>query len=233
MTALLEAGANANEVDNWGVSILGWSLEGTVDSLKALLDFVPTNGNSKCDVNMINVTGGKSPLDRAIELNNIPMVEVLRGLGAMTLKEMMDKSGKGGCGKLLPSNVQNVMDKFNMSEAEAGLALASRGGRLDWTLSEVSKVAFPKPHDIVTMSALKSYGGRSTIVYRNSDNWIHSDEVDGGEYAVGYMHSLNRQCVTDNKVHVTWQYGQKHASYHCVENDRNSELRFAPYNYIQ
>jgi len=231
--ALLDANANPNEVDNWGASILMWGLEGTVESLKVLLEYMPSNPDNQCDVNMISVNGGKSPLDKAIDLQNSSIIELLKGLGAMTSREMMEKSGKGGCGKLLQSNIQKVMDKFQMTEAEAGLALSSRNGRLDWTLSESSKEAFPRPHDVVTMDALKRGRGHSVMVYRNSNNWSHSDEVDGGELSVGYTHNLNRQCVIDNKVNVTWHRAQKTVHYHNIENEMNSELRFAPYYYVQ
>ena len=249
VTSILKAGADPNTMDNWGETIISWAIEGTLGGVKALLDFdigqrhtnsrqqATPPGYSNCDVNQVDLNRARTPLDKAIEKNNPELIRLITERGGLTLTEMGERV-KGGCAKILTSNLAQVMKKFTLSREEAGLALSvKQGGRLDYTMESSS---FPRPLQIVNIEEMiKSNNCWTTGIVTRGPDWDYPDDVDGGgrdEGVVGYISSINQQCVKDKKVQVFFPLGDKISERtHYLRAGANGkyDLVFAPYRYFE
>lgn len=263
---LLDCGADPNLFDNWGCSIMFWALDGTnpLECIRALVEHnykarkITTrkvemlNSGKKItsplnlenivipidpvDLSILDVGSNKTCMDKAIEMKNDELIEYLAYQGVMTLANQCSKSRC--CGKLLVSAVDAIMNHFNISSEEAGLAIYAHNGHIDNVLQFSS---LPKPYLKVSMTNMLKQENQwhHGIVMRGPD-WDYGDEVDGQVSSeniirIGYIERINRECVADKKVWIYWPFSSlpDKKYYHRVGANEKFDLVYAPYIYIQ
>jgi ankyrin repeat protein len=245
VSAILNANADPNSVDNWGESILTSSLQAlNIESMKVLLDHYPSKMRivkdralfNRVDVNQVNIHTGLNPLNRAIADGKEDFANLLKSYGAVTVQEVMRENGYLGCGRLLEDNLKAVMKKFDVDRERAGLMLSVRAARLDWTLD---LTYFPKPFDTVSTTVISETGRRwgYGIVTRGPD-WDYDDTVDGGTGCIGYIQPVNQNDIKEQKVRVKWPLSGRQSEdfsfEHRAGKDGKYDLCYAPYkcNYM-